>query len=158
MKKLLLSISLTLLIGSVVFVACSKDDNGNTKTKSELMAQSTWKFKAATANGTDISNQNPPFQACNKDNILTFVTTANAAGTGVMDEGATKCNAGDPQTVPFTWSLLNSETTLHLSTTLYGSTTNDFTLESVSETELVVSFGYTPIAGPTYLIKVFFQH
>jgi hypothetical protein len=153
MKTQLKGLVLLLACFAIFLVSCDKDDTPP-KSKTELITQGSWKFKAATANGTDISNQNPPFEPCKKDNILSFAVN----GTGVMSEGATKCNAADPDTVPFTWSLLNNETTLHLTATIFAGSNSDFTLESVSETELVVSQGYTPIAGPTYLIKVTFQH
>ena len=70
----------------VLFVAssCGKEDDPIVvKTKTELLAQSNWKFKSASAAGTDVSNLAPPFDACRKDNILTFT----AAGAGTVDEG-----------------------------------------------------------------------
>jgi hypothetical protein len=149
--------AMTSLFVAIAFISfsCNKDNNNPTqKTKTELLVQGTWKFKGATANGVDISNQNPPFSACVKDNILTF----SANGSGNVNEGATKCNAGDPNDNPFTWAWMNNETMLHISTTLFSGGSNDFTLESISETELVVSQGYTPVAGPTYNIKISFQH
>ena len=53
-------------------------------------------------------------KACYKDNIVTFMLR----GTGTADEGATKCNPGDPQTAAFTWSFQTSETVLFVSTRL----------------------------------------
>jgi hypothetical protein len=153
MKKQVFTFAGLFVAVALMVTACSKD-SVTVKTKTELITTGTWKFKGATANGADISNQNPPFSACNKDNILSF----SANGSGNVNEGATKCNAGDPTDTPFTWSFLSNETTLHISTVLFTGGSNDFTLESVSESELVVSQGYTPIAGPTYLVKISFQH
>lgn len=138
---------------SLFIISCDKNDTpAPAKTKTELLTTGTWKFSSATANGTDISNQNPPFEPCKKDNILSFT----ASGNGNINEGATKCNVADPSDTPFTWNWLNSETTLHISTILFTGGSSDFTLESVSATQLVVTQGYTPGAGATILIRMVF--
>jgi hypothetical protein len=135
--------------------SCGKDEEPPVvKTKTQLLTQSSWRFKSASASGIDISNQAPPFDPCRKDNILTFT----AAGAGTIDEGATKCAGGDPQTSPVTWSFLSSETMLRISAPLFPNTGNDFTLVSLSETELVVSIGYAPPVGATILVTITFNH
>ena len=82
MKK---QLALVAIVAAILFgsFSCTKDDNNTNppKTQTELLTQGTWKFKMAIANGTDISNQNPPFEPCKKDNILTF----SATGSGVMN-------------------------------------------------------------------------
>ena len=141
----------------VLFVvsSCGKEDDPIVvKTKTELLAQGSWKFKSASAAGTDVSNLAPPFDACRKDNILTFTT----AGTGTIDEGLTKCNSGDLQVTQITWSFLTNETILRVSAPLFTNTGNDFTLVSLSETELVVSIGYSPPVGPIILVTITFNH
>jgi hypothetical protein len=154
MKKHYLALAVLGLVTIMFGVACNKDNNTPSKSKTELLVQGSWKFKSATANGTDISNQNPPFSACVKDNIITF----SSSGSGNINEGATKCNSGDPDNTPFTWSWMSNETIIHLSTVLFNGGSSDVTLESITENELVVSQGYTPIAGPTYNIHITFQH
>ena len=147
MKKHLL-----LLSGLVLFLFFScKEDAPEPKTKTQLLTQGTWKFSAATANGSDASSY---LQACQKDNIYTFA----AAGTGTMNEGPTKCNAGDPQTSTFNWNWATNETILHINTPLFSGSGNDFTLVSLTETELKVSFTYTPPIGPSVLIVATFIH
>jgi hypothetical protein len=54
--------------------------------------------------------------ACTKDDITVF----NADGTMTLDEGASKCEQGDPQTTSGTWSFIDNET--KLSTTVDGNT------------------------------------
>jgi hypothetical protein len=156
MQKQLFSciVLVTIALAFVFVTGCGKDDTPVVKTKTQLITQSTWKFKNATANGTDISNQSPPFDPCKKDNIITFSTS----GSGNINEGATKCNSTDPDNVSFTWNFASSETILHISTTLFTGGSNDFTLVSLTETELVVSQGYTPPVGPSLLIVITFQH
>jgi len=139
MKKqiaLLIVCSLTILF---LLPACQKNDNipPAAKTKTELISQSTWKFSAATVGGADASAY---LQACQKDNIYTFV----AAGTGTIDEGPSRCNGSDPQTNPFTWNFLSNETMLHISTVLFSGGSNDFTLVSLTATQLIASQNYPP--------------
>ena len=73
-----------------IYSSCHKSDYTAppAKTKTELLTQSSWRFNSATANGTDISNQAPPFDACRKDNIITFT----ASGGGNVNEGPTSCS------------------------------------------------------------------
>ena len=126
---------------SLVFSACQKDEESPApKTKTQLLTQATWKFSSATVGGSDVSAL---LQACQKDNILSFA----AAGTGTLDEGAAKCNAGDPQTSAFTWSWLSAETQLSISATLFTGGSSTFTLVSLTETQLGVSQSIT--VGPT---------
>jgi len=128
MKKLILRTIAAIILLSSVFAACKKSTH--VKTNTELVTQSSWKFDHATSSGTDISSQIP---ACYKDNVVTFVSN----GTGSVDEGANVCspsNAG-----PFTWSFQSNETMLHLSTTLFSGGSGDFTIVSLTETNLVVS-------------------
>ena len=153
MKKQISFLLILIAANFFIFSSCNKSEDPPPppKTKTQLLTQSTWKFKSATASGTDISSQ---LQTCQKDNILTFA----AAGTGTVDEGATKCNAIDPQISSLTWNFASGETILHVSTSLFAGTGNDFTLISLTETELVVSIGYAPPVGPILLIVITFQH
>jgi hypothetical protein len=154
MKKQLGFLCVLIAANFFIFSSCNKSDYSppTPKTKTQLLTQGTWKFKSATASGTDISGS---LQTCQKDNILTFA----AAGTGTVDEGATKCNPlTDPQSYPMTWNFASGETILHVSASLFAGTGNDFTLISLTETELVVSIGYAPPVGPIILVVITFQH
>ena len=113
--------------------SCSKDKNDTPPTKTELITQGSWKFSAATVGGSDVSSF---LQSCQKDNIMVFVAVGL---TGTIDEGATKCNSGDPQTNPFTWSFGSGETVLNISATLFTGGSSVFNLVSLSSTQLVVS-------------------
>ena len=113
----------------MILVSCKK--SGHVKTKTELITQSSWKLDHATAVGFgDITAQIP---ACYKDNVVAFVSN----GTGTVDESTNVCspsNAGS-----FTWIFQTNETMLHLSTTLFSGGSGDFTIVSLTETNLVVS-------------------
>jgi hypothetical protein len=135
----------------ISITGCGKDkDPAPAKTKTQLLTQSTWKFSSATVGGSDVSAF---LQTCQKDNILTFAS----AGTGVVDEGATKCNAADPQTNPFTWNFQSSETVLFISATLFTGGSSTFNLITLTETQLVVSQNVT-ISGTTQNAVVTFIH
>ncbi|MGH2553590.1 MAG: lipocalin family protein, partial [Chitinophagaceae bacterium] len=152
MKKLLAIFLVIIAANFFIYSSCNKSDNPPApKTKTQLLTQSPWKFKSATANGSDASGY---LQACQRGNIYTFA----AAGTGTADEGPTKCNAGDPQSTSLTWNFANNETVLHISTSLFTNTSNDFTLISLTETELIVSTFYTPPVGPSIVVTITFQH
>ncbi|TAL40680.1 MAG: hypothetical protein EPN92_14240 [Chitinophagaceae bacterium] len=137
MKKHILLSALCFSLITILY-SCQKDSTpAPGKTKTELLTSSSWKFSSATVGGADASGY---LQACQKDNIYIFV----AAGTGTADEGSSKCNGADPQTNPFTWNFASSETILHISTLLFTGGSNDFTLVSLSSTQLVVSQNYPP--------------
>lgn len=134
------------------FTSCEKEDDNNppAKTKTELITTGSWRFSSATVGGTDAS---PALQACQKDNLLSFV----AAGTGSVDEGAAKCNAGDPQTSPFTWNFQTGETVLFVSATLFSGGSSTFTIVTLSTSQLVLSQVIT-IAGSPQTAVVTFVH
>jgi hypothetical protein len=153
MKKHFIFLVSTFVLALFFFASCDKDDNTTTtpKTKTELLTQSNWKFKSAFVGTTDISTS---LQACQKDNILTF----SASGNGNLDEGAAKCNTGDPQNNLFTWNFQTNETKIFISTILFTNGDKTFDLISLTETELVVSQPFIPPVGPTQIVVVTFQH
>jgi hypothetical protein len=69
--------------------------------------------------------------ACEKDNFSLF----NANGTGEENEGATKCDATDPQTYSFSWSLKNNDAVLVVDG-------DEFTIEQLTETTMKVRTSY----------------
>ncbi len=127
MKKLIFS---SLLLS--ILVSCGKDNDTPEKTKTELLCQANWKFSAATVGGSDVSSQ---IQACYKDNIIKFNTT----GTGTVDEGASICTVGNPQTYNLTWNFLSGETQIKITPPLLPGGSDTYTVVSISETQLVAS-------------------
>lgn len=151
MKKYSSYLALVVLGLMTMLWSCKKDNNNPPKTRTELITQANWRFKTATANGSDVSGL---IQDCQKDNIISFA----ANGNGNMNEGATKCNSGDPDDTPFTWNFASSETVLNISTALYANGSNTLTLVSLTETELVVEMPYNPPFGSSVLMKITFNH
>ncbi len=107
MKKQLFALLLPALV-VISLASCKKDSK---KSNMELITQSAWKLQTVgidnDKNGTvDLEDA---VDACTKDDLTTFATN----GTGVVDEGASKCDPADPQTTNFTWSFANNETELN---------------------------------------------
>lgn len=154
MQKKTFYSGLVILFAVVFTIACKKDsssnNNNNTgKTKTELITSSTWKFDNAKIGTIDVSSY---FDDCDKDNTVTFVSN----GTGTADEGPTKCDPSDPQTVPFNWSFENNETTIHTSTPLFAGN-GDFNLNILSDTQLAVARD-TVLAGITQTFIITLKH
>ena len=146
MNKLILAI--VFCFTAFFFTSCDKNETPapTPPTKTELITKSSWKFSTALAGSTDVSNA--PQLACFKDNIITFSTNL----TGNINEGTNICS---PTTAgSFTWNFASSETILHISTVLITGGSNDFTLVSLTETQLVVSQNYPSIG----VITVTFIH
>ncbi|HZI53324.1 MAG TPA: lipocalin family protein [Chitinophagaceae bacterium] len=146
---------LSVIILSLLMFAntsCSKDDDDNPapKTKTELITAGTWKFSDAKVNGASVASF---LQTCQKDNILSFL----AAGTGTAAEGATKCNASDPDSNPFDWSFQTNETVLFVSTPFFTGGSTTFTIVSLTETQLVLSQTIT-LSGIPQNAEITFIH
>jgi len=114
MKKItLMALALAFLIVS----SCKKEETkSETKSKTELLTAKAWKITAQTINPGVVVSPNLPavtdlfalYGPCQKDDTEKY----NTGGTGVSDEGASKCDPTDPQSENFTWSFINNETQL----------------------------------------------
>jgi hypothetical protein len=147
--KQLTSTALILMLVCFSFFACKKSST-SVKTNTELITQSSWQFDNAKVGGSDVSSL---LQGCQKDNTLVFTS----AGTGTLDEGATKCNSNDPQTDPFNWNFASNETMLHVSAVLFTGGSSDFNIVTLNDTQLVLSQN-VDIAGTSQNAVVSFKH
>jgi hypothetical protein len=149
MKRLNLIITLSLL-ATIFLGSCSKSsDDSTSKTKTELITQSSWRFDHATAAGFDVSSQIP---SCFKDNVVTF----SSSNTGSVSEGTDVCSpsyAGN-----FTWAFQSNESMLHLSASLFSGGSGDFTIVSLTETNLVISQQMTIAPYPATTVEITFKH
>ena len=152
---------LLLPFGLIINSGCQKSSYGGgstKKTKTEYLTQSTWKFDRA---GLDLDNNGTidaplpagTLQACDTDGTMTF----NSNGTGTGDEGPTKCDQANPQSVPFTWSLKNNETIINFSNVLFGGLTGDIKLIAVNDTNLTLEKDVTNM-GVTVNVVVVLKH
>ena len=150
MKRLELSALVVFSVSLLFFAACSKSDSKTSKTKTDLITQGSWKFSSASAAGYgDVS---PLIPSCYKDNVYTFASS----GSGSVNESTDVCS---PSTAgPFTWNFTNNESTLHISTTLFQGGSSDFTVVSLTETNLIVSQMMTISPFPSTTVQVTFIH
>ena len=150
MKELKSILAISLLAFFLANCSKSSDNPPPPKTKAQLLTQASWKFDNAKVGGVDVSALLKP---CEKDNVIVFVSPS----TGTLDEGASKCNSADPQTVPFTWNFANNDQTLHVSTVLFAGGSSDFTIVDLSETQLILSQIIT-VSGTPQNAVVTFKH
>lgn len=135
---------------------CSREKNQDPppKSKTQYITQGTWKFQAATANGTDISTY--PQIACFTDNEITLTATAAGSGTGVINEGAVACS---PSTAgPFTWNFQNNESEIFISTPLVSGGSTVWTINSLNDNNLVISQTMSFPPNPPVLVVITFKH
>lgn len=142
----------------LVITSCSKSDNNDDgqlpPTKTELLTKATWKFNKAEASGIDVTNQLPD---CLTDNTITFNSSEERKGTGVADEGATKCGAA--QNTSFSWTLNSAETTLTSDKALFTGGSTDFAIVSLTETEFVTTQVMTVPGFPAPMnVKLTMKH
>lgn len=100
MKKFFLLLTVFVLFG---VAACKKD-----KSPTDLLTGTDWQMKGWTVTPPifGITDYYANAEACEKDDFLRF----NKNGTVVFDEGATKCDAADPQTETSSWAFNSNET------------------------------------------------
>lgn len=123
-----------LLISSVFLVSlfagnCDVNDE-LPPTPTDHLTKSSWKFSSAKAGGFDVTAQIP---SCFKDNTMLFV----ANGSGTISEGTEACVPPAPSS--FTWFFQNNGTQLNLSTTLISGGSGVFDINTLNETNLVLS-------------------
>lgn len=145
-RTILLYLSALLIFSGIE--SCKKSDPPAPKSKTTLLTQGSWKtVKEETKTGTgawiDVTGS---IQACDKDNIFIFRTNT----TFEENEGATKCNPGDPQIIGTgNWSFGNNETQLNLTPTGFPPPFRIYSLDQLDESTLMVTYTYT-IGGITY--------
>jgi hypothetical protein len=122
MKRTLRTLSIV-AIAALGFSACkkSKDD----KSRTELLTQANWKVVAIQERSSLTApwgpNEHLTAPNCEKDNFITFKTP----NTGELNEGPTKCSAGDPQIETFTWAFTDGEKKLNIDGDISTITTLD---------------------------------
>jgi len=139
----------------VVFFSCKKKDSDSPSgsNKTTLLTQSSWKFNNAGIDPNKDGNIDTDISGfvsdCLKDNTVSFSSSNNS---GTMDEGASKCNTSDPQSVPFTWAFTNSETKINITGNVIAGKGGEYKINSLTSTSFSLSkdttispFGQTTI-------------
>lgn len=152
-------ILVVLAISASAFSSC-KDKAVETRTKTELMAgtsSKSWKITKAEASNSGLKlDLVTTQQACITDNILTF----NSNGTYVIKEGATKCNAGDPDLMlTANWTFMENETKFKIDRIVFlGIELKDIVFEIVELSDNVFTGKTTiPYNGANYQLEATFQ-
>ena len=123
---------------SLFFLQCNKNDEP--ATPADLLIGN-WGITADTwspaydllGNGQKITDAYALMEACEKDNIFIF----KASNVGELNEGNTKCDPADPQSVPFSYLLKTNNTQLNISITDQGITIGlDFDIVQLDATTL----------------------
>lgn len=137
MKKALFPATLTLiLLTSLLFTSCTKDEPKKALTKTELLCSAPWKMTSSTidpgidfGNGVIVTDFYAQFDPCQKDDLIRYFSN----GTGVYDEGLTKCYPLDQQMESFTW-LFNSD-----ETKLTENEEDEYNVVGLNESELIMN-------------------
>jgi hypothetical protein len=113
-KTLFMKYLLTAIL-AITILSCDKDKNDE-PSKTDQISSAKWKYDDAgvdnNGDGTiDVSFSAGILPACVTDNEVSF----SANGTGIADEGATKCDVSDPQTTNFSWNFTNNENSINIS-------------------------------------------
>ncbi len=132
--------------------ACKKDKES--KSKTELLTSGSWHVSAYTVDpaidfdgdGTEETNVYAIMDQCIKDDHTTFI----ADGSAELDEGATKCDPGDPQTISLTWSINQDETQLEVQGI-------EYLIESLNESQMILK-EIEVISAVTVTHTVTFSH
>lgn len=137
MKKITLSLLIAL---SVILYSCKDetDDQPQPNTSNFSLTGTTWVVTAATVDppidffGVEISDLYAEYDDCDKDDLTIF----DSDSTYTSDEGATKCDPDDPQTIGTgTWSISADKKTLTMDDEV-------FTIQSMTSAKMVVTYPY----------------
>lgn len=155
MQKLLWVPCLMILVLSIAWASCGKSNSNNNNSNVTLLTKSTWKFDTAgidlDKNGT-IDQEDNSLEPCFKDNTYMF----NKDSTVVMDEGATKCNAADPQTSTYSWTITNGNPSI-LKSDVNPILAEGLKIKTLSDTKLVV-YKDTTVIGVSFWYVLSLKH
>lgn len=146
MRKSIFIYTMALALASVLMFSssCKKDDDdpSNTdKITGKNFVMTAWTIDPPVDAGTGpFSDLFALLPACTKDDITIF----NADGTMIDDEGATKCDPGDPQTDEGTWSFVDNETKLSIT---FDNETQVMDIVELTENTLKLSYEETEDYG-----------
>lgn len=144
MKKLIyLLISVTILLNScakeTVYLEAGEEDG---TVSSGTLGGTKWRMTSLIL-GQEISGQKteqdlfPLAENCAKDDVMMF----NAGNNFVYDEGASKCDSGDPQQEAGTWTLSDDKKKLTLTSESINNTPEPIIYDVVfTSTKLTLSY------------------
>ncbi len=114
-------------------LSCSNEEPSLTTNESRLISVGTWKIVTLKVGTNEIS-----LDACFLDNDYHFASSKEYT----MDEGPSKCDQADPQTIKGQWSLNSDQSGLVI--TVDG-TTKITTIDELSGTALRIHYDIGPL-------------
>lgn len=150
-----------LLSIGLIILSCNKDDdddNNDDNAQVQLISSATWKYDTA-AIGDDSGNPVSPLPAgtiadCEKDDTITFMSDS----TGTLNEGATKCDAADPQSTSFKWWFKDNGAVLYSPDPIFGGFSGDAKVIELTSTKLRVAKEITYAPYGTFNIVLDLKH
>ena len=141
------------VIATVVFVACKKEDDtkeepkNNTPTVSAqtYLSDTIWKITALTADGLgDVWNNALLVKACNKDNTYNF----KLSNILTSFDTPNKCNSTDPDSTSGPYKLIDNDKKMYLDLTIGTIIIQDTTdVVQLDANTLKLNFNYSGIPG-----------
>ncbi len=143
MKQSRIVLGLFALVIAFSISSCKDDDVTPSKTEI-LTSKSAWKITGSTSNGVDDFST---WSDCNKDDLLKF----SKDGKLTVDEGSTKCDQDDDQTVTGTWVFQEGETKLKFT---FDGDDEIYTIDELNTSSMKISYSYSDnINGVSFTIK-----
>ncbi|MEO8147023.1 MAG: lipocalin family protein [Bacteroidia bacterium] len=130
MTKLILSV---VAVAAITFSGCKKDKESNT----DKLTDKNWKMTALTVDpplGGILTDVYAQIQACTQDDLTIFKDDHSVN----FDEGASKCDAADPQTTTGSWAYNSDETVVTVVDD--GGFITSYTITSLSSSEMKGTF------------------
>ena len=150
MRKIFISLPVILLL-PVSLVSCTDKNLGGPKSRSQLLTRSPWylqKFEQKTDNNPWVDNF-ASLPTCEKDNFSSFQIN----NTLVVDEGQSKCNPSDPQTIFSPWRFADGDTKIIITLN-----TGEFSYNIEQLDEGMLSYSTSTVnAGVTYYTRYTFH-
>ena len=144
----------------MAFFSCKKNDSSASgrASKTTLVSQQSWQFNNAgldpNKDGAIDQDISSFVSACLKDNTVSFA----AAGSGTADEGLTKCNTLDPQTIPFTWNFASNETMINITGNAIAGKGGQYKIIALNATQFSLSKDTTITGFGSTTIVVNLKH
>jgi len=142
----------TLLAATLSLSSCETNkDKEDVKpaTKTEMLTDKSWQLTGLTTNpartiqGKQVTDLFPYVDPCTVDDVLSFAKP----NVYRFDEGATKCDNTDPQSLTGTWSFQEDETVL--ATSFPGYSQNTYNIVTLDNNTLQLR-AVTTVSGSKY--------
>jgi hypothetical protein len=144
--------SIILLLALFGFLAsCEREMPAESTALADLIKDKNWLLIADSTVSSDgtVKNNYDLLPSCEKDDLLQFKSNKTAS----FDEGVTKCNASDPQTLTIiSWALNENSKVL----TLTSAKTIEFKIQKLDASNLVMVTIET-ISGVTFTETITFK-